>query len=616
MNKPKDGTLADESSQDKQTFDPVETARLYADIALKSGVLVRQYLEQQAQGTGKPVTDELGINQAFFNTWSRMLADPMRLANAQLELWRDYWSLWQHSWAKLMGQDTTAVAEPTRSDKRFRHDDWQSHFIYDYLKQSYLIAAKRVHQSLTEVEGLDEQTARKVEFYTRQYLDALSPTNFALTNPEVVRETFATGGQNLLRGFSNLLDDLTRSNGQFKPKMTDDEAFAVGRNLALTPGKVVFQNELMQLIQYSPTTAQTYKRPVLIVPPWINKYYILDLRDKNSFVKWAVGEGHTVFIVSWVNPDARFAAKSFEDYLNAGPLAALKAIERATGESEVNAVGFCLGGTLLATTLGYLAAKGDKRVKSATFLATLIDFEQPGELEVFIDEGQVEALEKRMQARGYLEGSEMATTFNMLRSNDLIWSFVVNNYLLGREPFPFDLLYWNSDSTRMPAAMHGFYLRNMYLRNQLAQPGAMVLNNTAIDLTKVTLPAYFISTVDDHIAPWKSTYTGARLLKGPVRFVLGGSGHIAGIINPPAANKYGYRVNEQVEPDPERWLEDATQHAGSWWTDWSRWIAQHGGEQVPARTPGAGKLPVLADAPGSYVTVRADQRSEADLRIP
>ncbi|MES2563157.1 MAG: class I poly(R)-hydroxyalkanoic acid synthase [Pseudomonadota bacterium] len=611
MNKAKDATLGDESTQGELAYDPAESARLYANIALKSSMLIRQFVEHHTSGAAKPVTDELGVSKAFFDAWSRMLADPMRMANAQFELWRDYWSLWQHSVAKLMGQNTTAVAEPTRSDRRFRHDDWQSHFLYDYLKQSYLIAAKHIHQSVTGVEGLDEQTSRKVEFYTRQYLDALSPTNFALTNPEVVRETFASGGQNLLRGLSNLLDDLTRSNGQLKPKMTDQDAFAVGRNLALTPGKVVFQNELMQLIQYSPATEQVYKRPILIIPPWINKYYILDLREKNSFVKWAVGEGHTVFIVSWINPNADFADKTFEDYLNAGPLAALNAIERATGVAEVNAVGFCLGGTLLATALGYLAAKGDKRVKSATFLATLIDFKQPGELEVFIDEGQVEALEKRMKVRGYLEGSEMATTFNMLRSNDLIWSFVVNNYLLGREPFPFDLLYWNSDSTRMPAAMHGFYLRNMYLRNQLAQPGAMVLNNTPIDLAQVKLPAYFISTVDDHIAPWKSTYAGAHLLKGPVRFVLGGSGHIAGIINPPSANKYGYRVNEKLDADPEQWLEGATQHAGSWWADWGRWIAKHRGEQVPARTPGEGDLKALADAPGSYVTVRADTRSSS-----
>jgi polyhydroxyalkanoate synthase len=422
-----------------------------------------------------------------------------------------------------------------------------------------------------------------------------------------MRETVASGGQNLIKGFANLLEDLTRGKGgQLKPKMTDEEAFSLGENIGVTPGKVVFQNDLMQLIQYTPSTKQVYTQPLLIIPPWINKYYILDLREKNSFVKWAVEQGHTVFIVSWVNPDARFAGKTFENYLNDGPLAALKAVERATGEREVNVIGFCLGGTLVATALGYLAAKGEKRVKSATFFATLLDFQSPGELEVFIDEPQVEALEKRMQERGYLEGSEMATTFNMLRANDLIWSFVVNNYLLGRDPFPFDLLYWNSDSTRMPAAMHSFYLRNMYLRNQLAQPGGIVLNDTPIDLSKVKIPIYFISTIEDHIAPWKSTYAGAQLFKAPVRFVLGGSGHIAGIINPPSNNKYGYWTHDRLGSDPDDWLKGATQHTGSWWTDWARWIAKQAGEKVPARLPGEGKLKALEDAPGSYVAVRAE----------
>jgi polyhydroxyalkanoate synthase len=358
-----------------------------------------------------------------------------------MKLWQDYWSLWQRSMLKLMGQEAPPVAEPQRGDRRFKHEDWQNNFMYDHIKQSYLIAAKHLHQTLAGVRGLDEHTSKKVDFYTRQYIDAFAPTNFVLTNPEAMRETLATGGQNLVKGFANLLEDLTRGNGaQLKLKMTDEQAFKVGENIAVTPGKVVFENDLIQLIQYMPTTEQVHATPLLIIPPWINKYYILDLREKNSFVKWAVDQGHTVFMVSWVNPDGRFAGKTFENYLNEGPLAALNAIEQATGEREVNVIGFCLGGTLLSTALGYLAAKGEKRVKSATFFATLLDFERPGELEVFVDEEQVDALEKRMQERGYLEGSEMATTFNMLRANDLIWSFVVNNYLLGRDPFPFDLL--------------------------------------------------------------------------------------------------------------------------------------------------------------------------------
>jgi polyhydroxyalkanoate synthase len=597
--------MGDPAEQEKLKFDPAELARLYADIAAKSGDLVGKLLEHKADGPARSMADELGVSKAFFEAWARMLSDPFRLAETQAKLWQDYWSLWQRSWLKLMGQDTPPVAEPLRGDRRFKHDDWQSNFIYDYIKQSYLIAAKHLHQSLAGVQGLDEHTARKVDFYTRQYIDALAPTNFVLTNPEAMRETVSTGGQNLIKGFANLLEDLKRGNGgQLKLKMTDEQAFKIGENIALTPGKVVFQNDLMQLIQYAPATEQVYRTPLLIIPPWINKYYILDLREKNSFVKWAVEQGHTVFVVSWVNPDARFADKTFEDYLNDGPLAALQAVERATGEHEVNVIGFCLGGTLLATALGYLGAKGDKRVKSATFFATLIDFERPGELEVFVDEEQVDALEKRMEERGYLEGSEMATTFNMLRANDLIWSFVVNNYLLGRDPFPFDLLYWNSDSTRMPAAMHSYYLRNMYVRNLLPKAGGIVLNDTPIDLAKADIPVYFISTIEDHIAPWKSTYAGARLFKAPVRFVLGGSGHIAGIINPPSANKYGYWINEKLADAAEVWLKDAVHHPGSWWVDWSQWIAKCGGEKVPGRIPGGGKLKVIEDAPGSYVAMR------------
>ena len=598
--------MSEAREKDPLKFDPAEMARLYGDIATNSAALLTRFMASQAGRAGKPLEDELGISKAFFEAWARMLADPMQVVQTQIKLYQDYWSLWQHSMLKLMGHDAPPVAKALHGDRRFRHDDWQQHFFYDYVKQSYLIAAKHLHRSLAGVQGLDEQTTKKVDFYTRQYIDALAPSNFVLTNPEVLRETFATGGHNLVKGFANLLEDLTKSNGGgLKLRMTDETQFKVGGNLATTPGKVVFQNDLMQLIQYSPTTEKVYARPLLIVPPWINKYYILDMREKNSFVRWAVAQGHTVFIVSWVNPDASYAARTFEDYLNAGPLAALDAIERATGEREVNLIGFCLGGTLLASALGHLAAKGDTRVHSATFFATLIDFEQAGELEVFVDEKQVEALEKRMEERGYLEGSEMAATFNMLRANDLIWSFVVNNYLLGRDPFPFDLLYWNSDSTRMPAAMHSYYLRNMYLRNLLSRPGGLTLNGTPIDLGKVRIPLYFISTVEDHIAPWTSCYSGARLFEGPVRFVLGGSGHIAGIVNPPAANKYGYWTNDALGEEPDAWLAAAEHHAGSWWVDWERWASARGGDKVAARVPGGGALPAIEDAPGSYVCVRA-----------
>jgi polyhydroxyalkanoate synthase subunit PhaC len=595
------------SPQTEQAVDPAQLAQLYAEIAQKSGQLLSRFLERGPDGAKLGFSDELGIAQAFFEAWGKVLADPFKLAEMQMKLWQDYMSLWQNSMLKFMGHQAQPVIEPPKGDRRFRHEDWQQNFLYDYIKQSYLIAAKHLHQSLGNVEGLDDRDAKKVDFYTRQYIDALSPSNFLLTNPEVLRETVSSGGQNLVKGLNNLLEDLARSDGeQLRVKMTDTEAFRLGENIAMTKGKVVFQNELLQLIQYQPLTEKVYARPLLIIPPWINKYYILDLRENNSFVRWAVEQGHTVFVISWVNPDKRLADKSFEDYMAEGALAALDAIEQATGQREANVIGYCLGGTLLACTLAYLATKHDKRIRSATFFVSMIDFAKPGELEVFIDEQQVAALEKKMQERGYLEGSEMATTFNMLRANDLIWSFVVNNYLLGKDPFPFDLLYWNSDSTRMPAAMHSFYLRNMYLRNLLAQPGGIKLGGVPIDVTRIDTPAYFISTVEDHIAPWKSTYAGARLLKGPVRFVLGGSGHIAGIINPPAANKYAYWVNDKLVPDPEDWLRGAEQHAGSWWTDWARWAAKHGGEKVDARIPGKGKLKAIEDAPGAYVKVHVD----------
>jgi polyhydroxyalkanoate synthase len=570
--------------------------------------LVAQYLERGKNGGFPGMRDELGITEAFFQAWARLLSDPFKLAETQLKYWQDTVSLWQHSMMKLMGQEAKAVAEPHHTDRRFKHADWQQNFLYDYLKQSYLIAAKHLHQTVGQVEGLDEQISKKVDFYTRQYIDALSPSNFMLTNPEVLRETVASGGHNLVKGLNNLLEDLARGGGEkVRLRMTDENAFKLGINIATTPGKVVFQNELIQLIQYYPANGAVYRRPLLIIPPWINKYYILDLREKNSFIKWAVEQGHTVFVISWVNPDQKLAHKSFDDYLTEGTLAALDAIEKATGESEVNAIGYCLGGTLLACTLGYLAAKKDERIRSVTFFASMIDFEEAGELEVFLDEKQVAALEKRMHERGYLEGSEMATTFNMLRANDLIWSFVINNYLLGRDPFPFDLLYWNSDSTRMPATMHSFYLRNMYLKNLLVKPGGIELGGVPIDLARVKTPLYFASTLEDHIAPWRSTYAGAKLFTGPVRFVLGGSGHIAGIVNPPAANKYCYWTHPRLPDDPDQWLKGASQHPGSWWPDWAGWVAQHGGDKVPPRIPGKGKLKAIEDAPGAYVRMPADK---------
>jgi polyhydroxyalkanoate synthase len=426
-----------------------------------------------------------------------------------------------------------------------------------------------------------------------------------MTNPEVLRETMESNGENLVRGLRNLLDDMESGEGRLKIRMTDPDAFEVGGNLATTPGKVIYQNDLMQLLQFDPMTDEVCRRPLLIVPPWINKYYILDLQENNSFIRWATEQGHTVFCVSWVNPDAALAAKTFEDYMTEGMLAALDAIELATGEGKVNVIGYCLGGTLLSCTLAYLAAKDDHRIATATYFVALTDFAEPGELGIFIDDAQLAVLEERMNERGYLEGAEMATTFNMLRANDLIWSFVVNNYLMGKDPFPFDLLYWNSDSTRMPAAMHGFYLRKMYVENKLVEPGGITLAGVPIDLRKIRTPTFMLSTREDHIAPWASTYAAVNLYAGPVTFTLAASGHIAGVINPPSSGKYAYWTNPRRPKSPDSWLAGATEHKGSWWPEWAKWIAKKNRARVPARKPGDGKLKPVEDAPGSYVKARA-----------
>jgi len=423
----------------------------------------------------------------------------------------------------------------------------------------------------------------------------------------VLRTTLATNGANLIEGLKHLEEDLKTPDGRLKIKQTDQTAFEVGKNIAITPGKVVYQNDLLQLLQFEPTTKQVYKTPLLVIPPWINKYYILDLREKNSFIKWAVAQGITVFCVSWVNPDTELAGKTFEDYMLEGPLDALAAIEKATGEKDINVIGYCLGGTLLASTLAHMAArkKNPQTVKSATFFTSMVDFTEAGELSVFIDEEQLALLEERMSRRGYLEGSEMATTFNMLRANDLIWSFVINNYLKGKDPFPFDLLYWNSDSTRMPAAMHSYYLRKMYHENQLVEPGGLTLGGTKIDLRKIKTPAFILSTREDHIAPWKSTYAATQIYQGPITFCLAASGHIAGVVNPPAAAKYSHWISKKLPASPDDWLAGAAEHPGSWWPAWADWLKKHGGGKVAARKPGDRKLKVIEDAPGSYVKARA-----------
>jgi polyhydroxyalkanoate synthase len=587
---------------------PEEFGRSMASIAERSQRLVRDWVRRQSDETVTPNLDPLNVAGAFLEMTTRLITDPTRLMRAQLGFWQDAMSLWQNTARRMIGLPSEPVIESDPKDRRFRDEAWQDHEVFDYIKQSYLLSARFVQEVVREADGLDPKTAQKVDFYARQFVDAMSPSNFLLTNPEVLRRTAETGGENLVKGLNNLLSDLERGRGKLRIRMTDDAAFEVGENIAVTPGKVVFQNDLIQLLQYTPTTPQVLERPLLIVPPWINKFYILDLRPKNSFIRWAVSQGHTVFVVSWVNPDETLAEKGFEDYMREGILAALDAIQLATGTQKINAIGYCLGGTLLACTLAWMAAHSDSRIASATYFVTMLDFAEAGELQVFIDEEQLQALEERMHKRGYLEGGEMANTFNMLRANDLIWSFVVNNYLLGRDPFPFDLLYWNSDSTRMPARMHSFYLRNMYQDNRLIVPGGISLDGTPIDLRTVRVPGYFLSTREDHIAPWRSTYRGTHLLAGQNRFVLAASGHIAGVINPPDGGKYGHWINPALPDLPETWLEGATELAGSWWSDWQRWVTSHEGghAMVPPRAPGEGKLPAIEDAPGSYVRVMAN----------
>jgi polyhydroxyalkanoate synthase len=575
-------------------------AREMFDLAGRAQAMFAEMLRVPADGAARGL-DPLNVAPAMQEATQRLWMDPARLMQANLSLWQQHMQLWQQAAATMAGAKSTPVVEPDASDRRFRHADWQQNPLFDYIKQSYLITSRWLVETMAGVSGLDPQTARKVEFYTKQFADAFAPSNFLWSNPEVMRATLDSQGQNLARGLDNFKRDLARGEGQLRITMSDPHAFELGRDLATTPGKVVFENDLIQLIQYEPTTEQVRRTPLLMIPAWINKYYILDLNEQKSLVRWAVAQGYSVFIVSWVNPDERLATKTFDDYLVEGIVAALDAIELATGERQVNALGYCIGGTLLAAALGYLAGGGDERIRSATMLTAQVDFSEPGDLAVFIDEKQLDNLDRMMGEKGYLEGQAMFTTFNMLRANDLIWSFFVSNYLLGKEPQPFDLLHWNADATRMPRNMHLFYLRQMYLHNNLVKPGAVELAGVPIDLTKVSVPVYLQASREDHIAPFRSVFKARHSFSGPVRFVLAGSGHIAGVINPPAANKYQYWINEDAPWEVDAWLKDAKEHPGSWWPDWDRWLAAYSGDLVPARRPGDGKLRVIEDAPGRYV---------------
>jgi polyhydroxyalkanoate synthase len=582
-----------------------ELARNLARMVEEGGRAMAAYLKPREQGRIESdhaeVVDMIKTLGKVAEYW---LSDPQRAFALQSSLGKSWLDLWAHSAKRLAGEGSPPVAVPEARDKRFNDPEWSNNQFFDFLKQAYLLTVQWANRLVEDAEGLDPLTRQKAEFYIRQIINAVAPSNFVLTNPELLRDTLSSNAHNLARGMHMLAEDIVAGGGDLRIRQTDTSSFEVGRNLAVTPGKVIFKNDLMQLIQYAPATEKVLKRPVLIVPPWINKFYVLDLTPDKSFIKWCVDQGLTVFVISWVNPDAHLARKTFEHYMREGPLASLDAIKKATGESKVHTVGYCVGGTLLAVTLAHMAARQDRRVMSATFFASQVDFTYSGDLKVFADEEQIAALERQMNERGYLESRKMANTFNLMRSNDLIWPYIVNNYFRGRAPPPFDLLYWNADATRMPAANHSFYLRNFYLKNNLAR-GELSIAGKTLDLRKVTLPIYNLATRDDHIAPAKSVLFGSRLFGGPVRFVLAGSGHIAGVINPPDKRKYQYWTGAKpTSADLDKWLAKAKEQPGSWWPDWLDWLRGHDPTEVAGRIPGSGKLEPIEDAPGTYVKVR------------
>jgi len=586
--------------------DAAEFGRNMAKVATRSRDLLSAFVKSQAGRTGREPLDPLNVTGAYYSLFRDMAANPGRVLNAQLGFWKDYMTLVQRSTERAMGRAVEPVVMPAANDRRFRDKDWQENQVFDFIKQSYLLAVNSLAKAVTPANGSDQNGHARAVFYARQFADAIAPTNFALTNPEVLRETLNSNGENLVRGLDNLLSDLRRGQGNLSIRQTTDN-FVIGRDIATTPGKVVFRNELFELIQYSPMTKTAYETPLLIFPPWINKFYIMDLQPKNSFVRWAVEHGYTVFMVSWVNPDSRLTNKNFDDYMREGIFAALDAVEKATGQKQANVIGYCIAGTLLGATLAYIAASGEyaDRIKSATFLAAQLDFSQAGDLQVFVDDEQLEALEIQMrESGGVLEGSKMAMTFNLLRANDLIWSFVINNYLLGKEPVPFDLLYWNSDTTRMPLRLHLDYLRLCYRDNALAR-AEMMLDGERLTLSKVKTPAFFQAAREDHIAPASSVYKGTKLFGGPTTYMLAGSGHIAGVINPPSSGKYQHWTNDALPASFDEWVAGAKEHPGSWWPTWDKWLAPQSGEKVPAPKPGDGELRVLGEAPGTYVLVKA-----------
>ncbi|HWL20661.1 MAG TPA: class I poly(R)-hydroxyalkanoic acid synthase [Bradyrhizobium sp.] len=588
-------------------FDAEAFAMNIARAMESGGRALAAYLKPLEKGEvqDKPPNELTEVIKTLTAVGEYWLSDNERALDLQTKIAKGYLDLWGSTMRRLAGEEAMPAIAPSPRDKRFADPEWKSNQFFDFVMQLYLLTTQWAQDLVHNADGLDPHTRKKAEFYVNQITNALAPSNFVLTNPEVLRETLASSGDNLVRGMKMLAEDIESGNGTLRIRQSDPANLVVGVNMATTAGKVIFQNELMQLIQYEPATDKVLRTPLLIVPPWINKFYILDLKPEKSFIKWCVDQGITVFVISWVNPDKKLGTKTWEDYVKEGPLAAMDAIERATGEMKVHTMGYCVGGTLLATTLAWLADKRRVRATSATFLAAQVDFTHAGDLLVFVDESQISALEHDMQEAGVLEGSRMAMAFNMLRSNDLIWSYVVSNYLKGQPPAAFDLLHWNSDATRMPAANHSYYLRNCYLENRLST-GSMVLDNTLLDLSKVKVPVYNLATREDHIAPADSVLYGSQFFGGPVKYVLSGSGHIAGVVNPPRAGKYQYWTNDNIRDiSLTDWIKGAQEHKGSWWPDWREWLGSLDAEEVPARAVGTEALPPVEDAPGSYVKVRA-----------
>ncbi|MBB4367815.1 polyhydroxyalkanoate synthase [Bradyrhizobium sp. cir1] len=588
-------------------FDAEAFAMNVARAMESGGKALAAYLKPRESGEvqDRPPAELAEVVKTFTAVAEYWLSDSSRSSDLQTKLAKDYLDLWGSAARRMAGQDAAPAIAPSPRDKRFADPEWKSNQFFDFVMQLYLLTTKWAQELVRDADGLDAHTRRKAEFYVQQVTNALSPSNFVLTNPEVLRETMASSGGNLARGLKMLAEDIAAGKGMLKIRQSNPDNLVVGVNMATTPGKVIYQNEMMQLIQYSPTTEKVLRTPLLIVPPWINKFYILDLKPEKSYIKWCVDQGITVFVISWVNPDKRLGNKSWEDYMKEGPLTAMDVIEKVTGEMKVHTAGYCVGGTMLATTLAWLAEKRRQRVSSATFFAAQVDFTHAGDLLVFVDEEQIAALEHDMKTAGVLEGSKMAMAFNMLRSNDLIWSYVVSNYLKGQQPSAFDLLHWNSDATRMTASNHSYYLRNCYLENRLST-GTMVLDNTLLDLSKVKVPVYNLATREDHIAPAESVLYGSQFFGGPVKYVLSGSGHIAGVVNPPASNKYQYWTNDNIKDvSVAEWMKGAVEHKGSWWPDWREWLGSLDPEEVPARSVGSEALPPIEDAPGSYVRVRA-----------